>query len=81
MGRDRDAVQPNGRNSKKSGRSHEAGGGGLITYEKEETVKRPGCRKRGRPQLRWQDYVKRGVRKAGDKNEGRRLPAWRSGMG
>ena len=32
--------------------------------KRSETKKQGGCRKRGRPQLRWEDSVKRDLRKA-----------------
>ena len=34
-------------------------------------MKQPGRTKRGRPQLRWEDYVKRAVRKAEDDDKSR----------
>ena len=36
-----------------------------------ETKKQEGCRKRGRPQLRWEDCVKRDLRKAEEEEKWR----------
>ena len=36
-----------------------------------ETMKHDGCRKRGRPQLRWEDSVKRDLRKAEEEDKWR----------
>ena len=37
---------------------------GKILPKRSQTKKHEGCRKRGRPQLRWEDCVKRDLRKA-----------------
>ena len=39
-----------------------------------ETMKHDGCRKRGRPQLRWEDCVKRDLRKAEEEEKWRETP-------
>ena len=39
--------------------------------KRSETKKQEGCRKRGRPQLRWEDCVKRYLRKAEEEEKGR----------
>lgn len=37
-----------------------------LLHKKAEVMKQRGSRKRGRPQLRWEDFVKRDVRKTED---------------
>ena len=57
----------NGKNSKKPhdvSTSLGTDGGGPTT--RVESVKQPGCRKRGKQQLRWEGCFKRDVRKAED---------------
>ena len=39
--------------------------------KRSETKKQEGCRKRGRPQLRWEDCVKRDLRKAEEEEKWR----------
>ena len=39
--------------------------------KRSETMKHDGCRKRGRPQLRWEDCVKRDLRKAEEEEKWR----------
>ena len=39
--------------------------------KRSETIKHDGCRKRGRPQLRWEDCVKRDLRKAEEEEKWR----------
>ena len=39
--------------------------------KRSETMKHDGCRKRGRPQLRWEDCVKRDLRKAQEEEKWR----------
>ena len=42
-----------------------------ISPKISETKKQEGCRKQGRPQLRWDDCVKRDVRKAEEEEKWR----------
>ena len=42
--------------------------------KRSETKKQEGCRKRGRPQLRWDDCVKRDLRKAEEEEKWREKP-------
>ena len=42
--------------------------------KRSETMKHDGCRKRGRPQLRWEDCVKRDLRKAEEEEKWREKP-------
>ena len=42
-----------------------------LPPKRSETKKQEGCRKRGRPQLRWEDCVKRDLRKAEEEEKWR----------